>query len=102
MLNQIKRKKELEARIADLETSLSNLKKQLKEETTQEHQEGIDHLEEYLDEVNHRYTNLRDFLQIVRQELKELFARKKAADRKNKDLREVIKEKRADSKRKHQ
>ncbi|WP_294343337.1 hypothetical protein [Prosthecochloris sp.] len=86
MLNQIKRKKELEARIADLETSLSNLKQQLREEVSQEHQEGIDHLEEYLDEINHRYTNLRDFLQVVRQELKELFGRKKAADRKNNDI----------------
>lgn len=77
MLNRIKRKKELEARIADLETSLSNLKQQLKGRNGYKHQKDIDHLEEYLDEISHRYANLKDFWQIVRQELKEIFAREK-------------------------
>ena len=77
MPDQIKRKKELETRIADLETSLKNLKRQLKDDSEEEHNKDIDHLEEYLDEINHRYTNLRDFWQIVRQEFKELFAGKR-------------------------
>lgn len=77
MPDQIKRKKELETRIADLETSLKNLKQQLKDDSEQEPKKDIDHLEEYLDEINHRYTNLRDFWQIVRQEFRELFAGKR-------------------------
>lgn len=85
MLDQIKRRKALEAKITDLENSLGDLKQQLKEGSDQKYQEDIDHLEEYLDEVSHRYTNLRDFWQIVRQELKELFAGRKAANRKNEE-----------------
>lgn len=77
MLDRIKRKKELEAKIADLEASLNNLKQQIGQESTEDHQKKIDHLEEYLDEINHRYTNLRDFWQIVHKELKELFAGKR-------------------------
>ncbi len=86
MLDQIKRRKELEAKIADLEVSLNNLRQQLRDDIGQEHQQDIDHLEEYLDEVNHRYTNLRDFWQIVSKELKELFAGRKAPSRKNEEL----------------
>lgn len=74
---RIKRKKELETKIADLETSVRNLKLQLKNDSEEEHKKDIDHLEECLDEVNHRYTNLRDFWQIVRQEFKELFTGKR-------------------------
>ncbi|ASQ90825.1 hypothetical protein CHL67_07740 [Prosthecochloris sp. GSB1] len=82
MFNQIKRREQLEERITDLEASLDKLKKQLREEIEDEQHKDIDHLEEYLDEINHRYTNLRDFWYIVRRELRELFARKKAREQK--------------------
>ncbi|MCG8345002.1 MAG: hypothetical protein MI685_07570 [Chlorobiales bacterium] len=76
MQNRIKRRKEFEAKIVDLEASLDNLKRQLRQGVTEGHQKDIDHLEDYLDEISHRYTNLRDFWQIVRRELKDLLARK--------------------------
>jgi len=82
MFNQIKRREQLEERITDLEASLDKLKKQLREEIEDEQHKDIDHLEEYLDEINHRYTNLRDFWYIVRRELRELFARKRAREQK--------------------
>lgn len=74
--DRIKRRKEFEAKIVDLEASLDNLKQQLRQGVTEDHQKDIDHLEDYLDEISHRYTNLRDFWQIVRRELKGLLARK--------------------------
>ncbi|MBF0585611.1 hypothetical protein INT08_07935 [Prosthecochloris sp. N3] len=80
MLDTIKRREELEAKITDLETSLNTLKKQLREEVQKEQHRDIDHLEEYLDEVDHRYGNLRDFWGIVRKELRDFFARRKASD----------------------
>ncbi|MEC9486104.1 MAG: hypothetical protein UMU76_01195 [Prosthecochloris sp.] len=80
MLDTIKRREELEAKITDLETSLNTLKKQLREEVEKEQHRDIDHLEEYLDEVDHRYGNLRDFWGIVRKELRDFFARRKASD----------------------
>jgi len=82
MLNAIKRREELEAKITELETSLNILKRQLREEVEQEQHRDIDHLEEYLDEVVHRYGNLKDFWHIVGHELRERFARKKAAEQK--------------------
>jgi len=76
MLGHNKRKEELESRITELETSLDNLKKQLQEGVGNDSQKDIDHLEEYLDEISHRYSNLKDFWHIVSEELKEIFARK--------------------------
>ncbi|MBO8093254.1 MAG: hypothetical protein J7D60_08100 [Prosthecochloris sp.] len=82
MLQSIKRREELEAKIVDLEASLNALKKQLRDEVEQEQHRDIDHLDEYIDEVNHRYSNLKDFWHIVGKELRERFARKKAAETK--------------------
>ena len=70
------RKKELEGKITDLEESLSNLKEKLNKEQEEEQHEAIDHLDEYLKEIDHRYSNLRDFWAILGDELKELFSGK--------------------------
>lgn len=80
MLDSIKKKEELEAKIVDLERSLKTLKQQLMHEVEEEQHRDIDHLEEYLDEVDHRYGNMKDFWHIVRQELRERFAKKKMAE----------------------
>ena len=83
MSKRIEKKQQLEERITDLEISLSKLKRQLREEIENERHRDIDHLEEYLDEIDHRYTNLRGFWNIVRRELGDLFSGKKSAGGKN-------------------
>ncbi len=82
MPDSIKKKEELESKIIDLERSLDALKQQLREEVEEEQHRDIDHLEEYLDEVDHRYGNMKDFWHIVRDELRERFARKKMTEEK--------------------
>lgn len=75
------RKKELEGKITDLEESLSKLKEQLNKEQQEEQHEAINHLEEYLEEVAHRYANLKDFWSIIGQELKELFSKRDSKEK---------------------
>lgn len=55
-------KEELARKISDLETTLQDLKRQLREETEAEQHDAIDHLEEYLEQTDHKYANLRTFL----------------------------------------
>ncbi len=69
-------KKELESKIVDLEKSLSKLKKKLNEEQIEEQHEAIDNLDVYLDEIDHKYSNLRDFWSIIRTEIKEFFTKR--------------------------
>ena len=69
-------KKELETKIVDLEKSLSKLKKKLNEEQIEEQHEAIDNLDVYLDEIDHKYSNLRDFCSIIGTEIKEFFIKR--------------------------
>ncbi|MEM7009163.1 MAG: hypothetical protein AAF462_08525 [Thermodesulfobacteriota bacterium] len=69
------RKKELEAKITDLERSLANLRTKLNEEQLEEQHQAIDNLDVYLDEIDHKYSHLKDFWTILTRELKELFGR---------------------------
>ncbi len=75
------RKKELKAKITDLEESLSKLKNKLSEEQIEEQHEAIDNLNLYLDEIDHKYSNLRDFLSILGAEIKEIFSKKSRNDK---------------------
>lgn len=71
-----KRTKELEAKITDLEESLSNLKKKLNKEQIEEQHEAIDNLDVYLDEIDHKYSNLKDFWSILGSEIKDIFSKR--------------------------
>lgn len=67
------RKHELQCRIEDLESSLSELKGKLKEEEENEQHAAIDNLEVYLEAVDSKYANLRDFWPIMLEEFRGLF-----------------------------
>ena len=77
------RKIELKAKITDLEESLSKLKKKLNEEQIEEQHEAIDNLNIYLDEIDHKYSNLRDFWSILGAEIKEIFSKQSKDDNEN-------------------
>jgi len=66
-------KEELERKIADLETTLQDLKRQVREQTEAEQHDAINHLEEYLEQADHKYANLRIFLVTVLNEIRALF-----------------------------
>ena len=74
------KKKALETKITDLEESLSKLKDKLYDEQIEEQHEAIDHLDEYLEEIDSRYSNLKDFWAILGKEIKELFSVQKEED----------------------
>ena len=67
------RKQELQSRIEELEKSLSELKGQLVQEEEKEQHAAIDNLEAYLEVVDKKYENLRDFWSIVVDELRGIF-----------------------------
>ena len=64
------RKQELEQRISDLEASLADMKRQLSQEIESEQHDAIDHLEGYLEEVDHKYRNVREFLTLLITEIR--------------------------------
>lgn len=68
-----KRTEALREQIGDLEQALASLKAQLQAEEEREQHEAIERLEEYLGELDNKYAKLRDFWQVLREELKELF-----------------------------
>ncbi|WP_447968674.1 hypothetical protein [Nitrospira sp. M1] len=73
MLNTIAtRKQALEQKVDELEDTLLQLKQQLKKEREAEQHEAIDHLEEYLEQVNNKYANLQGFWKVLRKEIAEL------------------------------
>lgn len=72
------RKKELKVlkeKISDLEGSLSELKRRLKQNERNAQHEAIDNLEFYLEQVDRKYVNLRSFWAILAAELRMLFRR---------------------------
>ncbi|MGF1527245.1 MAG: hypothetical protein ACFCBW_10690 [Candidatus Competibacterales bacterium] len=68
------RKQALEAKITELESTLANLKEQLRVEEEAAQHAAIDKLEVYLEELNNRNTNLQEFWKILREEIRELFS----------------------------
>jgi hypothetical protein len=69
-MNEIaSRKQAIEQKIDELEDTLAKLKQELKREMEAEQHEAIDHLEIYLERVNHKFANLQDFWQLLREEI---------------------------------
>ena len=66
-------KKELKKKIADLEQSLTSLRDKLSEQDETEKHKAIDELDKYIDEINHKYSNLHEFWVILGKELRGLF-----------------------------
>jgi len=64
---------ELERKICELEESLSELKLQLRQQEENQQHEAIDHLESYLEQIDSKYENMRNFWPIVVDELRSLF-----------------------------
>lgn len=68
------KKEELTRRLQELEESIDGLKRGLHNLEESEQHEAIDHLEEYLEQVEHKYENVRSFLPLVLTELRSLFS----------------------------
>lgn len=66
-------REELEARIAELEGALTQLKARLRAQQEAEQHAAIDELDDYLAQIDHKYQNLRSFWTVVAQELREMF-----------------------------
>lgn len=66
---------ELEHKIEALEVRLTELKRRLKEVESAEQHDAINHLDEYLQEVDHEYDGIRIFWPEVVKELRELLAK---------------------------
>ncbi|MEM1202504.1 MAG: hypothetical protein AAGN66_04690 [Acidobacteriota bacterium] len=69
------RRQELRKRIQNLESALDGLKAQLAEIQELEQHEAADHLEDYLDQIDHKFRNLGDLWTASIDELKGLFRR---------------------------
>ncbi|MEE4379271.1 MAG: hypothetical protein V2J55_17430 [Candidatus Competibacteraceae bacterium] len=67
-------RKSLEDKICELEETLTHLKQQLQKQEEADQHKAIDNLDQYLGAIDSKYNNLKDFWQIVRQELAELFS----------------------------
>lgn len=67
-----KNRDELEGKISDLEMTLHDMKCEVHEQIEAEQHEAIDHLEDYLEQADHKYANLREFLVTVLNEIREL------------------------------
>lgn len=68
------KRQELEARIADMEADLGGLKARLRALEEQEQHEAIDNLDQYLQAMDHKWDNLREFWGLVLDELRARFA----------------------------
>jgi hypothetical protein len=77
MISTISNKDELSNRISDLEDSLKQLKTQLHHLEEGEQHEAIDNLEIYLEQIDHKYDNLRSFWGVAVNEFRELFGKSK-------------------------
>ncbi|WP_317932112.1 hypothetical protein [Halioxenophilus sp. WMMB6] len=65
-------RQQLVTQIAHLEQTLSDLKGKLAELEALEQHEAVDHLEEYLVEADERYSHLKDFGDMLLNDLKKL------------------------------
>ncbi len=64
---------ELESKICEMEQSLASLKLRLIAVNQDEQHQAVDHLEDCLDEVDHRFANLKDFGHALLSDTKRLF-----------------------------
>lgn len=70
------RRQELEQKIEEMEAALAKLKQQLNLAVEEEQHESIDHLDEHLEEMDHKWENIREFWPIVVKEFQERFGKK--------------------------
>ena len=68
-------KQELQRKIESLEVRLAELKTRLASVESDEQHEAIDHLDQYLQEVDHEYDDLRACWPVVVKELRGLLGR---------------------------
>jgi len=64
--------RKLETKISELEEKITAEKKQLFKVIAIEQHEAIDHLETYLEEVDHKYANLRGFWKTIKKEFRDM------------------------------
>lgn len=64
---------ELESKICEMEHALASMKLRLIAVKQDEQHQAVDHLEDCLDEVDHRFANLRDFGHALLCDTKRLF-----------------------------
>ena len=81
MNSSLTRNQELENKISDLEETLHDLKHQLHAQSEAEQHDAIDHLEDYLEQVDHKYANFREFVEMLLVEVRGLFAGESNKDR---------------------
>lgn len=74
------KKEELERQISDLEATLHDLKRQVHAEVEAEQHDAIDHLEDYLEQADHKYANLRELLVTVLNEIRGVLGRQSDKD----------------------
>ena len=67
------RREVLEQKIRDMETALARLKSELKVEAERDQHEAIDHLEQYMSEVDNSNANLQEFFRVLKEEIAKLF-----------------------------
>ncbi|RLU02019.1 hypothetical protein [Ketobacter sp.] len=70
------KRRELEQKIGEMEAALAQLKQQLNQAVAEEQHESIDHLDDHLQEMDHKWENIRDFWPIVVQEFRDRFGKK--------------------------
>ena len=70
------KRQELERKIEQMEAALGELKLQLSQAVAEEQHESIDHMDEHLQELDHRWENIREFWPIVVKEFRERFVKK--------------------------
>ena len=70
------KKQELETQIEELETALLQLKTKLRAIEQQEQHDAIDNLDTYLQSMDHKWENIRNFWPIVLEELRDIFSKR--------------------------
>lgn len=75
------RKQMLEAKIEDVEATLSELKTQLRAESEREQHAAIDKLDDYLGDLDNKFANLREFWTVLREEVRDMFSDKERNER---------------------
>lgn len=71
------KREELTRRVEELESSLAELKRGIEELEEKDQHEAIDHLDEYLEDIDHKYENVKRFLPVLVDDLRALLHLKK-------------------------
>ncbi len=70
------KRRELEQKIEEMEAAITELKRQLNQAVEEEQHDSIDHLDEHLQEMDHKWENIREFWPFVVSEFRERFGKK--------------------------